>query len=41
MKIKCQRCKYEWEYKGKSEWYASCPKCRTAINVRKLKAEGK
>lgn len=41
MKIKCQRCKYEWEYKGKSKWYTSCPKCRTSINVRKLEAEGK
>lgn len=35
MKLICQRCGYEWDYKGASEWYTSCPRCRTSINVRK------
>lgn len=39
MKLKCKRCNYEWDYKGNSEWYTSCPKCRTTIRVRKLENE--
>lgn len=39
VKLKCKRCEYSWEYNGTSEWYASCPKCRTTINVRKQKEE--
>ena len=35
MKLKCQRCKYEWDYQGKSDWYTSCPRCRTSIKVKK------
>ena len=33
--IKCKRCGYEWEYKGKSEWYAPCSRCKTSINIKK------
>lgn len=34
MDLKCQRCGYEWDYKGKSKWYASCPRCRTTVKVK-------
>jgi len=37
MKVKCKRCDHEWDYRGKSLWYTSCPKCKTSINVKKLK----
>ena len=33
--LKCKRCGYEWDYKGKSEWYASCSRCKTSINIKK------
>jgi len=33
MMLRCGRCGYEWNYKGKSEWYASCPRCRTTVRV--------
>ena len=33
--IKCQRCGYEWDYKGKSEWYAPCSRCKTSVNIKK------
>jgi len=33
MQIKCKRCNYEWDYSGKSEWYTSCPRCRTNVKV--------
>ena len=35
MEFKCQRCSYIWDYNGKSEWYTSCPRCRTSISIRK------
>lgn len=33
--IKCKRCGYEWDYRGKSEWYATCSRCKTSINIKK------
>ncbi len=38
--LKCKRCGYEWEYRGRSEWYACCPRCRSQIRVRRS-AQGK
>lgn len=35
--LKCQRCGYQWEYKGKSEWYAPCSRCKTSVNIKKQK----
>ena len=34
MKLKCQRCKHEWEYKGKNKWFTSCPKCKTSVKIK-------
>ena len=36
MKLRCGRCGYWWEYGGKSEWYTSCPRCKTSVRVRKV-----
>lgn len=33
--LKCQRCGYEWTYTGLSDWYASCPMCRTSVSIKK------
>jgi hypothetical protein len=33
--LTCQRCGYKWDYKGKSEWYATCSRCKTSINIKK------
>lgn len=38
MKLKCKHCGYEWEYTGKSKYYATCPKCLYKV---KLKMEDK
>jgi tRNA(Ile2) C34 agmatinyltransferase TiaS len=35
MKLKCQRCGNEWEYKGKNEYYAPCSKCKTSVSLKK------
>lgn len=29
-------CSYEWNYKGSSEYYVSCPRCRRNVFIRKL-----
>jgi Zn finger protein HypA/HybF involved in hydrogenase expression len=45
VKLKCQRCKHEWEYQGSKlkekvdyPLFVQCPKCRTSV---KLTKEGK
>lgn len=35
MKLTCQNCQYEWDYGGKSEWYASCPRCHYKVRIPK------
>lgn len=35
IELVCKRCQYKWKYRGNSVWYCSCPKCRTAVSVRK------
>ena len=41
MKLKCQnkKCKHEWDYKGKSKFYATCPRCLYKLNISKAKIE--
>ncbi|MFW6121147.1 MAG: DUF1660 family phage protein [Petrotogales bacterium] len=41
MKLKCQNCGYEWDYNGKSDFYASCPRCKSSVNVNSRKVEKK
>jgi len=33
MRIKCPKCKYEWEYNGESNYYITCPRCLRKINI--------
>lgn len=33
MKLKCNNCKREWEYKGKATYYASCPNCLYKVKI--------
>lgn len=35
----CKKCKYLWIYKGKSKYFATCPRCHNLINVNKLVEE--
>lgn len=34
-KVKCNKCFHEWEYKGDSQYYVTCPYCYTKVNIRK------
>ena len=27
VETKCKNCKHKWDYKGKSKFYVTCPKC--------------
>ena len=33
-KLKCNKCGYEWNYKGEADFYTSCPKCRSLVKVK-------
>ena len=35
MKIICKNCKHKWDYKGKQEFYCTCPKCYYKVNIKK------
>jgi hypothetical protein len=35
IKLICQRCQHEWNYKGKNCYVTSCPHCRTTVTVNK------
>ena len=35
MIIKCKHCKHEWDYRGKSLKYVTCPVCHYKINISK------
>lgn len=31
VKIDCEKCRYKWDYKGKSVYYVTCPRCYNKI----------
>lgn len=33
VKLKCKRCKKEWEYNGDRDYYATCPDCKTSVKI--------
>jgi len=41
LKCKNKKCEYEWIYRGESLFYASCPRCKSSINIRKQLKGGK
>lgn len=36
IELRC-KCGHEWIYKGKSEHYATCPRCHNLVNVKKAR----
>lgn len=34
MEQKCGKCGHEWEYKGDSKYYATCPHCLNKVRVK-------
>jgi ribosomal protein S27E len=41
MNLKCQKCKHEWNYKGQSKYYVTCPRCYTKVDIQKQVKGGK
>jgi hypothetical protein len=39
LKLSC-KCGHRWTYKGKSEHYATCPRCHNLVNVKKASGKG-
>lgn len=37
MKLICQNCEWEWEYKGEAKYYTGCPRCHYNVNIKKQK----
>ena len=35
MILTCKRCGHTWDYKGKNEYYATCPYCMRKVKVLK------
>jgi len=35
--IKCHRCLHKWNYSGTNSYVATCPHCRTYVNIKKNK----
>ena len=33
--LKCHRCLHKWNYSGTNLFVATCPHCRTYVNIRK------
>jgi DNA-directed RNA polymerase subunit RPC12/RpoP len=38
VRLKCPRCSYEWEYKGRL-LRANCPSCGKKVDVKKYRVE--
>lgn len=32
--VECKTCGYKWNYRGKSVYYASCPRCLYKVSVK-------
>ncbi|MCC6045299.1 MAG: endonuclease Q family protein [Ignisphaera sp.] len=38
-KLKCPKCGYFWDYKGKKQYYATCPNCFRNVSIVKHRIE--
>jgi len=41
MKTSCSKCEYKWNYKGLSEFYATCPRCMSKVKIDIVKTFNK
>ncbi|MEM0318299.1 MAG: hypothetical protein QXE66_00100 [Desulfurococcaceae archaeon] len=39
MKLKCPKCGYVWDYRGKNPYYATCPRCLRKVSIAKYRVE--
>jgi len=41
MKLKCPKCGYEWDYKGRMTYYATCPNCKRPVRIKDVRGRGR
>jgi predicted Zn-ribbon and HTH transcriptional regulator len=39
VRLRCRHCGYVWEYRGSSQYYATCPRCHYKVNIAKSRVE--
>ena len=39
IQLTCKKCKRTWNYKGKSNYYATCPQCHNNVKTKSMKDE--
>jgi len=39
VKLKCKNCGWGWDYRGEKDYYATCPNCRRAVNIKNEKVK--
>jgi hypothetical protein len=39
VRLKSPKCDYVWDYKGRKQYYATCPNCFRKINIVKYRVE--
>jgi hypothetical protein len=39
MRLRCPKCGHIWDYKGRREFYVTCPNCYYKVNIRKNRVE--
>ncbi len=39
LNIRCTKCNHKWYYKGKSNYYVTCPHCYRKINLKSIEQE--
>jgi predicted RNA-binding Zn-ribbon protein involved in translation (DUF1610 family) len=39
VKLRCPKCGYVWDYKGRKQYYATCPNCFRKVNIARYRVE--
>jgi DNA-directed RNA polymerase subunit RPC12/RpoP len=39
MELECQKCGREWDYQGDSDYYATCPNCKSSVKISEQKVK--
>lgn len=39
VRLRCPKCGYIWEYRGASQYYATCPRCLRKVSIAKYRVD--
>lgn len=40
LNCKNKKCMYEWNYKGEGPFYATCPRCKSSVKIKRGDTNG-